>query len=151
VNASSNAPGVDSPLVGAWAYRSFNDDPDLSTSFDDLEFGQGTLVVEAAPVGILAGHIGGPGWRLELTGSIAYGDPFALRFQGAGVVGGDQWIYDYVGYLVPNWPNGKNQVPALVGSTVRAIPHPGGDGGLHPAGVVASWYAVRMPAPPGRG
>jgi hypothetical protein len=28
------------------------------------------------------GRIYGPGWQLELKGSIAYGNPFALRFQG---------------------------------------------------------------------
>jgi hypothetical protein len=139
-----------SVLTGAWAYRSFNNDPDLEHTPDDIQFGQGVIRLEDAPMGQVAGTIGGPGWSLDLTGSIAYGNPFTLNFQGKGVVSGDEWIYDYVGYYVPQWPNGVSQVPALVGSTVRAIPHPGGDGGLHPAGVVASWFAVKMPEPRNR-
>lgn len=62
------------------------------------------------------------------------------RFQGVGMVGGEQWIYDYEGYLIPDWPNGIGQVPAIVGSVIRTIPH---SGGTAKAGVVASFYAVR--------
>ena len=69
-----------------------------------------------------------------------------VRFQGKGVVGGEQWIYDYIGWLVPVWPNSTDQleVPAIVGSVVRTIPHSGDGGGTHPAGVVASFYAVKQ-------
>jgi hypothetical protein len=45
-------------------------------------------------------------------------------------------------YVVPQIPNGENQIPALVGSVTRAIPHPDGQGGVSPAGVVCSFYAV---------
>ena len=120
----------DNPLTGSWTYRSFLNDPDIGTAFNDLEFGRGT--------------IGGPGWSLALKGSRAYGSPMQVRFQGAGVVGGAQWIYDYEGWLVPDWPNGVDQVPAIVGSVIRTIPHPGsGPGVVNPAGVVCSFYAVR--------
>jgi hypothetical protein len=44
--------------------------------------------------------------------------------------------------VVPAWPNGIDQRPAMVGSIVRTVPHPGGSGGVNPAGVVASWIAV---------
>ena len=46
-------------------------------------------------------------------------------------------------YLVPEWPDGVKQETAMVGSIVRVIPHPSGSGGVAPAGVVASWYAVK--------
>ncbi len=131
-------------LEGMWSYRSLNNDPNLSTSFNDLEFGQGTIRIDSSPLNEFSGLIFGPGWELDLKGSINYGDPFCLRFQGKGVIGGNEWIYNYVGYMVNPWINGINQVPAIVGSIVRVIPHPGGDGGLHPAGVVASWYAVKQ-------
>ena len=133
-----------SVLTGDWSYRSFNNNPDLSVSFNDLEFGQGTIRIDEAPMDTLTGRIFGPGWGLDLTGSIAWGNPYTVSFQGRGVVGGNEWIYSYLGYYVPRWPNGVNQVPAMVGSIVRVIPHPGSDGGIHPAGVVASWYAVRQ-------
>jgi hypothetical protein len=70
------------------------------------------------------------------------GNPATLWFQGKGIVSGSLWIYDYLCYVVPQIPNGENQIPALVGSVTRAIPHPDGQGGVSPAGVVCSFYAV---------
>jgi hypothetical protein len=92
----------------------------------------------------LKGTIGGPGWSLALKGARAYGNPMHARFQGVGVVNGEKWIYDYQGYLVPDWPNGVDQIPAIVGSVIRTIPHSGsGPGTVNPAGVVGSFYAVK--------
>ena len=140
----------DNPFVGSWTYRSLLNDTDPNTSFNDLQFGLGTIVIEEAPMQLLKGTIGGPGWSLDLKGAREYGNPMHVRFQGTGVIGGEQWVYDYDGYLVPAWPNGVQQVPAIVGSIVRTVPHSGSppkDGGpapVHPAGVVASWYAVKV-------
>lgn len=134
-----------STLVGTWTYRSFDNNPDLAADFDTLEFGRGNLRIDPAPMDTLKGLIYGPGWQLALKGSINYGNPFELRFQGVGVVGGAEWIYDYIGYAVRPWPNGISQVPAIVGTIVRTIPHPSSGGGTSPAGVVASWIAVRQP------
>jgi len=138
--------------IGTWDYRSFNNytlaqEDDVS----NLLFGQGTIIIEETDMPHqLIGSIGDPtreSWELQLTGSINYGDPFTARFQGAGVVGGNQWIYEYVAYLVNPWQNGVNQVPAMVGSVIRQIPHPGasenGQTSVHPAGVVASFYCVK--------
>jgi hypothetical protein len=134
----------DNPFVGSWTYRSFLNDPDVSKQFNDLEFGRGTIVIEEAPMQALAGTIGGPGWSLTLKGARSYGDPMHARFQGVGIIGGEQWIYDYTGYLVPDWPNGVGQVAAIVGSVIRTIPHSGGQPGtVAPAGVVGSFFAVR--------
>ncbi len=159
----------DNPFVGSWTYRSFLDDPSqffdsishALASPDQLEkhpeqcvallqqlfglvFGYGTIKIVESPPAILKGTIGGSGWSLDLTGSRSYGNPMEVRFQGKGIVSGAEWIYDYVGYLVPHWPDGIQQRPAMVGSIVRVIPHPSGGGGISPAGVVASWYAVRQ-------
>jgi hypothetical protein len=139
----------DNPFVGSWSYRSFNNDPDLSIAFNDLQFGLGTIVIKEAPMQLLQGTIGGDGWSLTLKGAREYGNPMHVRFQGTGIINGEQWVYDYDGYLVPAWPNGVQQVPAMVGSIVRTVPHSGsppkggGPAPVHPAGVVASWYAVR--------
>jgi len=47
--------------------------------------------------------------------------------------------YDDSGYPVPVWPNGVDQVPAIVGSVVRTEPHqPNAE-----PGHVASWIAVK--------
>jgi hypothetical protein len=134
----------DNPFVGSWTYRSLLNDPDVGTDFNQLEFGRGTIVIEEAPMGALQGTIGGPGWSLTLKGARHYGNPMHVRFQGVGVIGGEQWIYDYEGYLVSPWPNGVDQVQAMVGSVIRTIPHSAGaPGTVAPAGVVASFYAVR--------
>lgn len=137
----------DNPFVGTWTYRSLLNDADVNTAFNDLEFGRGTLVITAPSSDTLGGTIGGPGWSLNLHGSIGYGSPAQVRFQGRGIVGGEEWIYDYIGWLVPVWPNSNDnlQRAAIVGSIVRTIPHSGGQPGtVSPAGVVASFYAVRV-------
>ena len=135
----------DNPFVGSWTYRSLLNDTDTNTSFNDLQFGLGTIVIEEAPMQLLKGTIGGPGWSLDLNGAREYGNPMHVRFQGKGVISGEEWIYDYDGYLVPAWPNGVQQVPAMVGSIVRTVPHSGSKPGtVNPAGVVASWYAVKV-------
>lgn len=140
----------DNPFVGTWTYRSLLNDPDGSKSFNDLEFGQGTLTIEQVSTATLGGTIGGGlnggSWRLDLHGSFGYGSPMQVRFQGKGLVQGEEWIYDYIGWLVPVWPNSNDRLqrPAIVGSIVRTIPHSGSEGTVHPAGVVASWYAVRV-------
>ena len=113
-------------LFGKWTYRSFLSDADLSPQFNDLEFGRGTIAILEAPMGVL-------------NGSINYGDPHSMQFQGKGVIGGEEWIYDYAGYVIKPWPNGVNQVPAMVGSIVRTVPH---SSGTAPAGVVCTWIAV---------
>jgi hypothetical protein len=139
----------DNPFVGNWSYRSLLNDPDLSkdTNMNQLLFGDGTLAITASNSVTLGGTIGGDGWSLDLHGSFGYGSPAQVRFQGKGLVNGEEWIYDYIGWLVPVWPNSTDilQTPAIVGSVTRTIPHSGSEPGtVNPAGVVASFYAVRQ-------
>ncbi len=135
---------MSNPFVGKWIYRSLLNDPNLNANFNDLEFGRAVLELEEAGPAELKGTIGGQDWSLALHGSFGFGAPMQVRFQGKGVVGGAEWIYDYIGWLVPVWPNSDPtlQRAAIVGSIVRTIPHPS-KGGTAPAGVVASFYAVR--------
>ena len=135
----------DNPFVGQWTYRSLLNDPDINQKLDKLEFGIGTIVIEDAPSPLLKGTIGGPGWSLSLHGSLGYGSPMQARFQGKGMVSGEEWVYDYICWLVPVWPNSDAilQRAAIVGSVVRTVPHSSSGGGTAPAGVVASFYAVR--------
>jgi hypothetical protein len=111
---------------------------------NELLFGEGDLVVEESPVGAFAGHlILGTDYKLYLVGSISYGLPFIVRFQGVGTDDSKAagWVYDYLGFVVPSWPNGVNQRPAIVGSNIRTVPH---NGGAAPAGLVAFWIAVKQ-------
>lgn len=134
------------PFVGKWSYRSFLNDPDLGKQPNDLLFGEGTIDLREAASDRLSGTIGGPGWSLDLHGSLAYGTPMEARFQGQGIVSGSEWIYGYVAWLVPVWPNSTValQTAALVGSVTRVIPHPSSGGGVSPAGVVASFYCAHQ-------
>lgn len=134
----SFAPEIGS-LAGIWTYRSFQNNVELATPFEELEFGRAHIEIRQAPMGVLSGRIFDTGWELELNGAISYGAPFAARFQGRGIVNGDEWVYDYIGYLSPAWPNGIAQRPAFAGSIVRTAAHSQGKAA---AGVVCSWYAV---------
>jgi hypothetical protein len=92
----------------------------------------------------LKGTIDWPGGGLDLQGTIQ-SEPLdgvpSVAITGAGRPGTDTagWEYDYYGQLAHPWPNGVNQVPALVGSVIRAKPHDGA-----PAGYVASFIAVKQ-------
>jgi hypothetical protein len=82
---------------------------------------------------------------LDLSGIMKPGStkmPVAFAIIGLGRPGSqtDGWEYDYSGSLAHKWPAGINQVPALVGSVVRAKPH-----GSAPAGYSASFVAVKRP------
>jgi hypothetical protein len=131
---------VVAPFVGSWTYRSFVNNPDPSVDFNAIRFGQGELVIEGfAPGGFTGSLVFAEGIQLNLTGASSFGNPFALRFQGTGDSGPVAgWIYDYVGYFVPAWPNGVNQRPVIVGSTVRTVPHDGAA-----AGFVGTWFAIK--------
>ena len=133
-------------FLGSWTYRSLLNDPDLGTDFDALEFGRANLAIVETGPGEIGGTIGGPGWSLALHGGVGFGSPMQARFQGSGTVDGAPWVYDYLAWRVPVWPGSSTATgPALVGSVTRTIAHPSGDGGTAPAGVVASFYAVRQP------
>jgi hypothetical protein len=136
---------MNNPFVGTWTYRSFYNDPDITVDFDKLELGRGELVITEPSATTLGGKIGGPGWSLALHGSFGYGSPMQVRFQGRGLVGGEEWIYDYIGWLVPVWPSSTTQfqLPSIVGSVTRTISHSSSSGGVSPAGVVGSFTAVK--------
>lgn len=132
-----------SPISGKWSYRSFRSNPDLTAEPNALLFGQGTLDIAVSGQNQVSGTLGGEDWQLKLSGRIESNNPLTIRFQGKGIIDGEEWVYDYLGYLVPVWPNGVDQRPAIVGSIVRTKPHSMGNA---PAGYVAQWIAVKQDA-----
>ena len=64
----SQTPNIGS-LSGVWTYRSFLNDPDLSTPYDSYLFGSGYITVQDAPMDVFKGVIGDTGWSLDLNGS----------------------------------------------------------------------------------
>lgn len=138
------------PIIGRWRYRSFLPES-ADVPFANLEFGDAVLRFTPGPMQAIGGRIGGPlgggkNWQLMLQGSMSYGNPFTLRFEGKGLVNGEQWIYDYEAYLTRLWPNGVGQIPAITGSVIRMIPHSDGNGGMSPAGYVAPFTAIWIDA-----
>ncbi len=129
------------PFVGTWTYRSFVNNPDPTVDFGALRFGQGDLVIEPFPPGTFSGRlVFSADAEMTLVGASSFGSPFTFRFQGRGANPGiADFVYDYVGYLTPVWPNGVDQRPAIVGSVVRTEPH---SGGAEP-GFVATWIALK--------
>ena len=137
-----------SPLLGSWTYRSFLSDPDPNTPFGNLQFALADLKFDEAAFGQVVGRLSFGDDHLALKGTITYGNPFTVRFQGVGaspgtIEQGRPWIYDYLGFVAPAWPNGVDQRPAILGTIVRTVSH---SQGLAKAGVVASWIALRKDA-----
>jgi hypothetical protein len=136
---------IECPLLGGWTYRSFINDPDPNTPFNDLQFAVADLTFYRSAFGEVSGKLSFGDDFLKLKGTITYGNPFSVRFQGVGatpgtIENGQSWVYDYAGFLAPAWPNGIDQRSAIVGTIVRTVPH---SGGKAKAGYVASWIALR--------
>jgi hypothetical protein len=140
---------VEQELTAVWTYRSFLNKQEVVDDFKDIQFGEGELVIERGTPGVLRGQLAfrssppkRDDARLTLTGSLQAGSPATLRFQGVGVPGtsAEGWVYDYICYLTPHWPDGIRERRVLVGSVIRTAAH---SAGKSPAGVVASFVAVR--------
>jgi hypothetical protein len=134
-------------LAGNWTYRSFHNNPKPVTSDAEtalsLFFAEADFWFEAVSDVTFRGVIDWGSGGLDLSGTIRRGSedtPIAFAITGVGRPGTqtDGWEYRYNGCLAHKWPAGVNQVPALVGSVIRAKPH-----GSAPAGYVASFVAVK--------
>ncbi|CAN5419301.1 hypothetical protein BH10PSE6_BH10PSE6_05040 [soil metagenome] len=133
-------------LAGKWTYRSFHNNPAPVTDSAETAFGlffaEAEFMLADVSVGVIGGTIDWPGGGLDLAGSVTPPiDTSSLTFQiiGKGRVGTGTagWEYQYHGHLAHQWPRGVNQIPALVGTVIRAKPH-----GAAAAGYVASFVAV---------
>lgn len=130
---------------GKWTYRSFHNDPEEVGGDAEkalgLIFGEGIFTLEQNGNALTGTFDMGPGYALKLSGTVTgTGSDATFELQGPGIPGTAtaDWQYDYHGGLAWAWPNGVNQVPAIVGSVIRARPHGAGA----PAGVTASFIAV---------
>lgn len=134
-------------IAGNWTYRSFRNDPTPTDGDPDklaaLLFAEAEFRLQVDDSGNITGVIDWGSGGLDLKGTIrvtAGGGPLTVDMIGTGRPGSqtDGWQYDYYAYGAHEWPNGVNQVPALVGSVLRAKPH-----GSAPAGYSASFIAVK--------
>jgi hypothetical protein len=135
-------------IVGKWTYRSFHNDPapvgDDANKALGLIFAEAEFTFETPSATELRGTIDWGSGGLDLKGTIQPAGataPLSLQAVGTGrpKTPTEGWEYDYNACLAHDWPNGINQIPALVGSVIRAKPH-----GSAPAGYVASFIAVKQ-------
>ena len=136
-------------VAGLWTYRSYLNDPELvggdPAKALALIFGEGVFSFQTPSPHDLTGMLDmGGGYVLDLKGTIArpHNGPVVLVIKGYGrdATPTAGWEYDYHCWPGYHWPDGVDQVASLVGTVVRAKPHNG-----EPAGVVASFIAVRQP------
>ena len=141
--APSPVPGSDI-FVGHWTYRSFLNRAEHVDDINQLLFAEAELVFEKASSGEVKGALNmGETGSLTIKGTVVNGNPVSFRFQGVGEIAGSPsrgWVYDYIGWYVPTWPNGVDQKPAIVGSVIRTVAHSNGQA---KAGVVASFIATK--------
>ncbi|HEV2955487.1 MAG TPA: hypothetical protein VGX95_05175 [Xanthobacteraceae bacterium] len=135
-------------LAGKWTYRSYRNSSDLVGDDPDkaarLIFGEGVFTLATPSTTTVRGNLDmGGGYVLDLNGTVmpAGAAPLTVSMVGTGRTGTPTagWEYDYFAFLAHQWPNGVGQIPALVGTVIRAKPHNGA-----PAGVTASFIAVKQ-------
>jgi hypothetical protein len=125
-------------LSGLWTYRSFLNDPKrlyatAPPTVPELILQEALVKLETPTSTTLQGGIewlsGGGDFLLDLRGWIQPGvgdepSPFGMVGTGRPGTNTEGREYYYEGHLTRNWPNGINQVPALVGSLIRGKPNP---------------------------
>ncbi len=136
-------------LNGDWTYRSFINNPEEAGNDPQkalaLIFGEGKLTINVTSPTLFKAVLDfGGGAGMDLYGEIvpsAGVSPEILIITGTGREGTstDKWVYQYKGYVVPQWSEAVDQVPTIVGTVIRTIPHNGGK-----AGVTASFVIVRL-------
>jgi hypothetical protein len=144
-NLETNMQSTD--LAGKWTYRSFFNDPAMVG--DDRQKALDLIFAEATfTFGIsgnqLKGIIDWGSGGLDLTGTVCPAGPLTVQIVGMGRYGTQTagWRYDHNGMLAHEWPNAVSQLPAVVGTVIRVNAH----GPQSPAGVTASFIAVKQPA-----
>lgn len=136
------------PFVGVWTYRSFINKPELVTDFNDIALWQATLTLKDDGRFLVKGWLEGGEDVLDVNGSISMEcDPPEIRLRAVDAAGSALkagWIYDYVGTLTYEWPDGDGQRPAIVGTVIRTVPHAPN----RQAGLSYSFVAVNQQVPP---
>ena len=137
-------------LTGDWIYRSFINTTQPVQTLNDILFGEGDLTLSVGTDGFFTKSTlsFGPGYGMTVSGQAigvetnTFSLPrIAIEMKAFGITGEETagWIYEYRGYLVPNWYNGVAQATAIVGTVIRVVEH----GPTSPAGYVASFVAVK--------
>jgi hypothetical protein len=137
-----------SVVRGVWTYRSFLNDPSYSEDFSKLAVWEAELSFAMAESGRLYGFLGerpevstGEEPYLLVEGQVSDGDPVKVSWRAKGRPGTafEGWVYDYAGYVVPDWEDATRPRAVITGTVTRTVAH-----GQAPAGSVFSFYAVKQ-------
>lgn len=137
-------------FAGNWTYRNYANDPDIDMGLADIGGAIATLTLEEPEPGVVSGSISNSGFHLTVDGTYEIGksgeEPYALKFSTYGIVNGEPWLYDYVGYVFPQWDYEQGQIPVIGGSFVRILAHSSRTraSGISPAGEVRSYLATKQ-------
>jgi len=115
---------MSNPFAGVWTYRSFLNNPvpvgDDPKKLEALLFAEGVWTVKDSPATIFEGELSfGPGNIMDLKGDLTPahdGVAAHAHIVGKGRPGTstEHLFYDYAGSLTEHWPDGVNQVPAIM-------------------------------------
>jgi hypothetical protein len=134
-------------ISGSYVYRSLQNNTDVNTDFDKLEFGRGVMSISNDTAGVVSGQLDmGSGYLMTLEGSLYNdGKHIFLSMVGNGVAATATagWIYEYYGLWNPTWPMSIDQVNTITGSVLRAVDHNGSK-----AGVTCTFYMALQPPTP---
>ena len=127
---------------GQFIYRSLVNNTAVDEDFSKLRFGAGLMTLVQNKQGHITGDfVMGGSLGMKLDGSV-YGveSGFVLRMTAHGIANTPTagWIYDYLGYITPNWSKGIKQLQTITGSVIRTVDH-----GASKAGATATFYMVR--------
>ncbi|KAA6459573.1 hypothetical protein DYQ86_15745 [Acidobacteria bacterium AB60] len=133
------------PFLGNWVYRSLINTTDPVQKIDDLLLWEANLSIGPDGPDLISGVLSSNGYTLEVRGAVdlSQDEPrIQMRATGIDRTATAGWIYDYSGYLTSRWPEGDRQVPAIVGTVIRTVPHAPN----RPAGASYSFVAVSKEA-----
>ncbi|MER9676057.1 hypothetical protein [Mesorhizobium sp. M0208] len=139
--------GINLDIPGIWTYRSFLNVPGNVGDFGKLTVWEAELSLEVSEDGHIYGLLGerpdlcvGTEPYLLVEGTVIPGNPAVISWRAKGKPQSeyDGWIYDYRGYLSPEWPDAPRNRPTIVGTVTRTVAHNGA-----PAGSVFSFVAVK--------
>jgi len=127
-----------------WVYRSYLNNTGLVAGDPNkalaLIFGEGVFTLAQEAHAVHGKFTMSSDYVLDLRGELIDANGTTkLKLAGKGRPGTPTagWEYDYQAFLCPTWPTSVNQVPAFVGTVLRAVPHNGA-----PAGVTASFILL---------
>lgn len=134
-------------LAGAYAYRSFLNNPASVDDFNQLVFADAELTLFVAPDGTATGLLSWPTLPentrafMDISGRMTRHDPPLIELRGVGRpnTSTQDFVYGYELTLARTWEKTTRPRIALVGSVIRLEDH-----GQAKAGVTASVVAVKQ-------